>query len=656
MAFVHPTLRADWRSEIGYDRLQALAGVELPTTAGAGLTHVEALESSVNYTPDTSLAEFSGISFTFKSGASGVSSHATHVARNFYSATASVLPGGGAVDLYNASNWLGTGFLNNDTTSLPNTETRAVQNHSWIGNSSDDQEAIRRLDYAIDRDGFICVVGENNGASTTLPALLGQAYHTIAVGRDDGLHSAGITTIDGAGRVKPELVAPSASPENKTSWTTPMVAGAAGVLRGKLAEAPYSLTGADLPRVVKALLLAGATKDTVSGWDNTATRPLDEIYGAGELNLHHAYLALRSGKKAASGSTAYGIRGWAAESVGGNTSKTWFFTIPPGAPSTPFCAALTWHRVISTSRFGSTRTWSADMANLNLRLYHASGFILGSQLAASESAVDNVELIYQSNLTPGSYALVVENSSATSTPLALAWHSLSAVSVVAIDAEAREIDGDTGLVRITRTGDTTLPMLVPLTSGGTAVPGSHYQALPASVIIPAGQSTYDLAITPVSDSLAQGPRTISLALAADFALARDPAQTAVVTLQDKPYDDWRFTRFTSSELADPAISGETADPDGDDLANLIEYALGFEPWNPETSPLEVGITGGYLTLSAAKNSAATDILWSARVSEDLVSWSAAEVLTNNATTFQARDPVPVNGSGRRFIRLAITRP
>ncbi len=650
-----PVLRADWRAEIGHTRLQTLAGAELPTGAGAGLAQVEALESGANYAPDTALAEFAGKSFTLQSGPSAVSGHATHVARNFFSFGPSLLPGDAAVDLYSASDWLGAGFLKYGGDDLPDIESRAVHNHSWIG-STEEPEINMRLDYAINRDGFICVVGENNGASTTLPALMGQAYHTIAVGRDDGQHSAGFTTIDGTGRVKPDIVAPSAYPENATSWTTPMVAGAAGVLRGKLAAAPYSVSGADLPRAVKALLLAGATKDTVSGWDNTASRPLDEVYGAGELNLLHSYLALRAGRKAASGSTAYGIRGWAAESVNGNSTKTWFFTIPPGAPATPFCAALTWHRVVSTSVRFFTRTWSASLPNLDLRLHQANGFTVGSQIAASASTVDNVELVYQNNLPSGTYALVVRNLAATSTPVALAWHSLPAASVAAIDAEAREIDGDTALVRITRTGDTTLPLFVPLAIGGTAVAGSHYQPLPASVTIAAGQGTHDLTITPIGDSLAQGSRTITVGVAADFALVRDPTQSAAVTLQDKPFDAWRFGCFSSGELANPAIGGETADPDGDGMVNLIEYALGQEPKTPEATPLEAEDTGGYLTLAAVKNSAATDIVWGARVSGDLESWQGAQVLTDNSTTFVARDSVVIGGAAGRFIRLQITRP
>ena len=135
---------------------------------------------------------------------------------------------------------------------------------------------------------------------------------------------------------------------------------------------------------------------------------------------------------------------------------------------------------------------SSTLANLNLRLYHASELPLGTPIASSLSAVDNVELVYQAALAPGNYALVVENTSTTATPFALAWHSLPAVTVAATIATASEINGQTGVITITRTGDTTLPLYVPLTLGGTAISGSHYAALPANVTIPAGQTTTTL--------------------------------------------------------------------------------------------------------------------------------------------------------------------
>ncbi len=654
-------LQADWKDEIGFTRLKALAAADLPTASGTGLAQVEGLESGANYAPNTSSTAFSGKAFTLKSNPSGTSNHANKVATNYYS-TSSMLPGSTNVDLYSANGWLGSGFLNQGSGITPLTEFRNVQNHSWISipNENADPPVLplpesqvadinRRLDYAIDRDGFVCVVGMNNGASTTLPQLLGQSYHTIAVGRDDGLHSAGLTVHDGSGRIKPDIVAPSASPESATSWTTPMVAGAAGLLHKKLSES-YGLTGANRPRLIKALLLASATKDTVPGWDNSAARPLDDIFGAGELNIWHAYQTLLTGPDM-SGTTQHGPCGWAAtETVSRNSPKTYYFKIPPGAPSTPFCASLIWHRTVP-SNFGTS-----PLANLTLRLHQANGVATGTMLAESSSAVDNVELIYRNALAPGDYALVVSRPSGSgSVPYALAWHSLPAVTVAATNPIAKEIDGQPGVLTFTRTGDLKLPLLVPLTIAGTAIPGLHYQPLPSSVTIPANQPSVSLPVTPIPDLLPQGERNVSVAVAADFALVRDPAQSAVTQIRDKPFDDWRFTKFTPADLANPSIGGETADPDGDGLANLIEYAMGLPPKSPDASPLGILESEGYLAVSGVRDPAASDITWSAQVTGTLDSWSPAKI-EFTGETFTARDTLPLSEADQRFIRLKISRP
>lgn len=611
--------------------------------------------------PDTTSTLFSGKSFTNKSAATGtaISSHATHVATNFYGNTTSLISGNCPVDVYYADDWLNAKFLNYGSSSSPAVESRAVQNHSWAADSSGGisntvaTQINKRLDFAIDRDGFVCVVGSDNNASTVLPQVLCQSYHTISVGRDDGGHSAGFTTLDGSGRIKPDIVAPSTNPEYATSWTTPMVASAAALLYAKLPTSPALTAPADRPRVIKALLLATATK--IPAWANTSTRPLDLRYGAGILNINHAYNALRAGRATASNTTLQKSRGWGAETVNGTSTKTYFFTIAPGAPSTPFSAALTWHRVVTK---GSGTSWNATApANLNLRFYHATGFTVGTLVAESIGSVDNVELVYQSALTPGSYALVVENTSSIATPYAVAWHSLPAVTLAATVATAREINLQAGLITISRTGDTTLPLWVPLTASGTAVAGSHYLALPAGVTIPAGQPSTTLQVIPVADSLAQGNRSVSVAVAADFALVSDAAQPAVVTLQDKPFDAWRFANFTGPELGNPSISAENADPDGDALPNLVEYALALNPRVPSNSTITTSQSNGYLTLTTPRNTATTeDILWSAEATSDFATWQTAAPLTDTTNLYQARDSIPIATAAKRFIRLKITRP
>ena len=649
-------LQADWLDEIGFTRLQALAGNSLPTAPSNGLSQVEATEGSTNYEPNSASTLFAGKTFNSKSGASGTSSHADHVARNFYASTSQV-PGTCPIDLYNANDWLGAGYLNIGTTTAPKTESRAVQNHSWAGssgNSTTDTEIGRRLDFAINRDGFVCAVGlYNQDTNTPVHAqLLCQTYNTISVGRDDGGHTKGLTTLDGNGRRKPDIVAPSAAPEYATSWTTPMVSGAAALLYQKLVD--YSPSFSDRPRVIKALLLASATKNTVPDWGNSSSSPLDDVYGAGELNIHHAYHALIAGK-ATAGSTRYGIRGWASDSVSSSSSKTYYFRIASGAPSTPFSAALTWHRVVTENLLIGWGNLSSSLANLRLKLYQTDGTNLTTLLATSDSSVDNVELIHQPSLVPGDYALRVESSS-SSTAYALAWHSLPAVTIATTVSTAHEIDGAQGAFRLTRTGDLGLPLQVPLTTTGTAIVGTHYLALPATVTIPAGQSAISLQLSPVSDSLAQGDRSVGVKVGSDFAMVSDSSQEATITIKDKPFDAWRFGIFSTAELSNPSISGELADPDGDKLANLIEYAFGLNPKLPNPSSEVFDTANGYLVVSAAKNPVATDIAWSAQVSSDLENWTPAQTTIDSATNFEARDAGLMGDSARRFIRIKIVKP
>jgi hypothetical protein len=50
-----------------------------------------------------------------------------------------------------------------------------------------------------------------------------------------------------------------------------------------------------------------------------------------------------------------------------------------------------------------------------------------------------------------------------------------------------------------------------------------------------------------------------------------------VTVEQDPFGAWKAQHFTASELLDPAIGGDGADPDGDGFANASEYLAGTDP-------------------------------------------------------------------------------
>jgi hypothetical protein len=65
----------------------------------------------------------------------------------------------------------------------------------------------------------------------------------------------------------------------------------------------------------------------------------------------------------------------------------------------------------------------------------------------------------------------------------------------------------------------------------------------------------------------------------------------IVTVSADDYSLWREVHFSISELADPSVSGDDADPDGDGLGNRAEFDSGTDPRDLE-SVLRLGATRG----------------------------------------------------------------
>lgn len=410
-------VKAAWTHDIGAVSLFAELGASKPT--GTNIT-VSQIEGSYlgNYYPDIYTNEFSGKTFVDKTAmATGSSLHATMVGKYFYGRSSSISPNINHVDCYWEEDWRDAGFLSGGDGGGPAVETNRIQNHSWIGNSGSDSNYVRRLDYAIDRDGFTCVAGLNN-TNDAIPGLLGHTYNGIVVGRTDGSHSAGPTLFDEAGRVKPDIVAPFTF----TSYATPAVGSCAALLMETADK--HALTSATMPQTIKALLLAGATKTEFgTNWNRTASRPLDEHYGAGEINIYNSWHILTNGEQNASATSLVNHIGWDYSELPAAGTNWYFFDSPDSHAPSRFSVVLTWHRKISDPPGGGFNP-QAFLANLNLYLYEADGFATNDLVDMSTSQVDNVEHIFQGALPPGRYALKV--TSDAEAEYGLAWHKAPA--------------------------------------------------------------------------------------------------------------------------------------------------------------------------------------------------------------------------------------
>jgi hypothetical protein len=104
------------------------------------------------------------------------------------------------------------------------------------------------------------------------------------------------------------------------------------------------------------------------------------------------------------------------------------------------------------------------------------------------------------------------------------------VQITATDPTATEAGLTTGTFTVTRTGPTTAALTVRYTVSGTATPNSDYRALSGSVIIPAGATSATIIVTPLNDTVMEGPETVVVALAAGTGYTVGTARTATVTI------------------------------------------------------------------------------------------------------------------------------
>jgi len=396
-----------------------LRELTIPDGTGVSVTQVETPVSgalATDFMPNFGDAEFAGKTITDKSGGGISSSHATNVGRNLYGLTSSIAPGISTVDVYQSSDW-----LNNQgwRTGVPITEPNPLQSHSWVGFSSNNN-ATARMDFAVERDNFLPIAGLYNSdfgdqnISSDIPEIYGSMYNGITVGVSDGTHRTGVTSAsDGPGRIKPEIVAPNAF----TSFATPYVTAAAAML----IESSAVYNADTYPQqVLKAILLAGANKSPFADWDQTILRPLDDIYGAGQLDVYESYFIQKAGQQTA-GSTI-DTRGWNLGNLSSSNSEAYTIHIPSGFTLRMLSVLVTWNRQVTKREFYLfTRFTPAALADISLELTDNSN---SSTVQNSDSAVDNIEHIWRgsgSELTAGNYTLTVATDAAVT--YALAWRS-----------------------------------------------------------------------------------------------------------------------------------------------------------------------------------------------------------------------------------------
>jgi hypothetical protein len=153
-------------------------------------------------------------------------------------------------------------------------------------------------------------------------------------------------------------------------------------------------------------------------WDQTTTRPIDEVYGAGELDIYESYFIQQAGQQTASSSLDE--RGWNLSSVSSSSSETYNINVPTGFELRNLSALITWNRIVTRKEVGRNNyIYTSSLADLSLSL-------TGVVSQTSDSSVDNIEHIWRDSsnaLASGDYTLTVASASSTATDYAIAWRS-----------------------------------------------------------------------------------------------------------------------------------------------------------------------------------------------------------------------------------------
>ncbi|HTD85015.1 MAG TPA: S8 family serine peptidase, partial [Candidatus Binatia bacterium] len=338
-----------------------------PTLTGAGVAVGQVEASSPGWQANPAavgMAECqmtwiggAGLATTFPNDIGSESGHADEVSRSFFSVAA------GATRF---ANYEASYFANAVIPGQLLIDARIV-NQSFVFYGR-----IGRIDQLYDnyaaKYNVLFVSGAGNSGSVRSP---GTAYNSISVGAFGGTSAVGPAT---DGRCKPDITAPASA----TSFSTPLVSGAAALLLQ---------AGATDIRLLKALILNGAVKPLE--WTNTPTAPLDSRYGAGIANVFNSWRHFRAGQQAPGIIKAH--RGWDLATIDTNQVKQYAFD----APISTITATLVWLR-----NYGCT-----NVSNLNLTLRSEDGEVIG----VSMSAVDNVEHLHLPHLLPGRYVLEVSS-------------------------------------------------------------------------------------------------------------------------------------------------------------------------------------------------------------------------------------------------------
>jgi hypothetical protein len=194
----------------------------------------------------------------------------------------------------------------------------------------------------------------------------------------------------------------------------------------------------------------------------------------------------------------------------------------------------------------------------------------------------------------------------------------------------------------------------PSTDLGVAVQSSDSVLLPsAAIVLDRVGSDVGMLLNPVSAQTGQSVVTVTVNDGQLFA-----SRSLILSVLPPSLPAWKEAYFTPEQRASESVAGDFADPNGNGLSNLLEYALGGNPLSGNLPPLpSVSVSGGQAVYSYVRPKSISDVDYTVEFSSSgLSNWGAAPAVkiseTATTETWQAVRPA-TNPSG--YFRLKVNR-
>jgi uncharacterized protein (DUF1800 family) len=165
-----------------------------------------------------------------------------------------------------------------------------------------------------------------------------------------------------------------------------------------------------------------------------------------------------------------------------------------------------------------------------------------SAAGAFQFASGSLDAATISTVGPGAYTVLASGNNGSTGVALVEVYDITAsgpggpetVTITASDPNADTSGGNPGVVTFTRTGDTSSPLTVGYSVGGSAVNGIDYQGLPGTVTIPAFESSAAVGISPNPTLSQAASSTVILTLNAGSGYTLGGSAPATVTIQNIP--------------------------------------------------------------------------------------------------------------------------